>query len=85
MFFSCFKVALEFAVENHMFVKLSPIRGKLRFGKHEKLDPIYAGPSSFSKGLDQWLRGLPFHRSSMFWMYEPDPPHEHEAGEKRGP
>lgn len=82
-FFPYFKAALEFVVENHMFVTQSPIKGKLRFGKHEKLGPIYADPSSFSKVLDQWLRGLPFHRSSMFWMYEPDP--SHEAGEKRGP
>ncbi|XP_073152622.1 uncharacterized protein [Henckelia pumila] len=35
---------LEFQVGDHVFLKVSPWKGVLRFGKKEKLSPIYIGP-----------------------------------------
>ena len=35
---------LEFEVEDRVFLKLSPWKGVVRFGKREKLNPRYIGP-----------------------------------------
>ena len=35
---------LEFAVGNHVFLKISPTRGVIRFGCSGKLSPKYIGP-----------------------------------------
>jgi hypothetical protein len=35
---------LEFKVENHVFLKVSPIRGVMHFGKKGKLSPHFIGP-----------------------------------------
>ncbi|XP_042387543.1 uncharacterized protein LOC121979614 [Zingiber officinale] len=35
---------LEFAVGDHVFLKVSPMKGVLRFGKKGKLSPRYIGP-----------------------------------------
>ena len=35
---------LEFAVEDYVYLKVSPIRGVHRFGIHGKLAPQYVGP-----------------------------------------
>ena len=35
---------LEFAVEDQVFLKVSPIKGIMRFGKKGKLSPRYIGP-----------------------------------------
>ena len=35
---------LEFQVGDHVFLKISPTRGVIRFGKHRKLNPRYIGP-----------------------------------------
>jgi hypothetical protein len=35
---------LEFEVEDHVFLKVSPMRGVMRFGKKGKLSPIFIGP-----------------------------------------
>lgn len=35
---------LEFEVGDHVFLKISPFRGVMRFGKSNKLSPRYVGP-----------------------------------------
>ena len=35
---------LEFEVEDQVFLKLSPWKGVVRFGKRGKLNPRYIGP-----------------------------------------
>ncbi|XP_042380065.1 uncharacterized protein LOC121972465 [Zingiber officinale] len=35
---------LEFAIGDHVFLKVSPLKGVLRFGKKGKLSPRYIGP-----------------------------------------
>nr|GEU30875.1 copia protein [Tanacetum cinerariifolium] len=35
---------LEFSVSDHVFLKVSPWKGVVRFGKKEKLAPIFVGP-----------------------------------------
>ena len=35
---------LEFGVEDRVFLKLSPWKGVVRFGKRGKLNPRYIGP-----------------------------------------
>ncbi|XP_073153069.1 uncharacterized protein [Henckelia pumila] len=35
---------LEFAVGDHVFLKVAPMKGVMRFGKKEKLSPRYIGP-----------------------------------------
>ena len=35
---------LEFNVEDHVFLKVSPLKGSLRFGQKGKLTPRYIGP-----------------------------------------
>ena len=36
---------LEFQVGDHVFLKVSPTKGVMRFGKKGKLSPRYIGPS----------------------------------------
>ena len=36
--------SLEFQVGNHMFMKVSPTKGVVRFGVRGKLNPRYIGP-----------------------------------------
>ncbi|XP_073067173.1 uncharacterized protein [Primulina eburnea] len=35
---------LEFAVDDHIFVKVAPMKGVMRFGKKVKLSPRFIGP-----------------------------------------
>ena len=35
---------LEFEVRDHVFLKVSPLRGVMRFGKKGKLSPRFIGP-----------------------------------------
>ena len=35
---------LEFAIGNHVFLKVAPMKGVMRFGKKGKLSPRYVGP-----------------------------------------
>ena len=35
---------LEFDVRDHVFLKISPFKGVMRFGKRGKLSPRYIGP-----------------------------------------
>ena len=40
---------LEFAVGDHVYLKVSPMRGVHRFGVHGKLAPRYMGPYKILK------------------------------------
>ena len=35
---------LEFAIGDHVFLKVAPMKGVMRFGKKGKLSPRYVGP-----------------------------------------
>ena len=35
---------LEFEVGDHIFLKVSPMKSVMRFGKNEKLSPRFVGP-----------------------------------------
>ena len=73
---------LEFVVGDHVFLKISPIRGVMRFGKSGKLSPRYVGPFEILKRVGEvaYQLALPptltsahdvFH-VSMLKKYMPD-------------
>ena len=77
--------SLEFEVEDHVFLKVMPKRGVLRFGKHGKLSLRFIGPFKILEriGIVAYRFALPpsmtgvhevFH-VSMLRKYTPDPPH----------
>ena len=41
---------LEFEVGDHVFLKVTPKRGVVRFGKRGKLSPRFIGPFEISRG-----------------------------------
>ncbi|XP_030511775.2 uncharacterized protein LOC115726158 [Rhodamnia argentea] len=76
---------LEFQEEDHVFLKVSPMRRLSRFGKKGKLSPRYVGPFEILERIGTLayrLALLPslsqvhnvFH-VSMLRKYEPDPTH----------
>ncbi|XP_028072519.1 uncharacterized protein LOC114274745 [Camellia sinensis] len=76
---------LEFQVGDHVFLKISPTRGVIRFGKRGKLNPRYIGPFEILEriGLVAYRLALPpelsnvhnvFH-VSMLRQYLRDPKH----------
>ena len=76
---------LEFEVGDHVFLKVMPKRGVVRFGKREKLSPRFIGPFEILErvGTVVYQLGLPpsmsgvhevFH-VSMLRRYTPDPAH----------
>ena len=76
---------LEFEVGDHVFLKVIPKRGVVRFGKREKLSPRFIGPFKILKrvGTVAYRLALPpsmtgvhkvFH-VSMLRKYTPDPTH----------
>ena len=76
---------LEFEVSDHVFLKVMPKRGVVRFGKRGKLAPRYIGPFEILKKMvtiAYWLALPPslsgvhevFH-VSMLRKYTPDPTH----------
>ena len=76
---------LEFEVGDHVFSKVMPKRGVVRFGKREKLSPMFIGPFEILErvGTVAWWLALPpsmsgvhkvFH-VSMLQKYTPDPAH----------
>ena len=82
---------LEFEVEDRVFLKLSPWKGVVRFGKRRKLSPHYIGPFEIVErvGPVAYRLDLPdevsrvhnvFH-ISMLRKYIPDPSHVLEAPE----
>ena len=74
---------LEFEVGDHIFLKVMPKRGVVRFGKRGKLSPIFIGPFEILERIGNvaYQLALPpnmlgvhevFH-VSMFRKYTPDP------------
>ena len=80
---------LEFEVEDQVFLKLSPWKGVVRFGKRGKLNPRYIGPFEIVErvGPVAYRLDLPEELSrvhnvfhiSMLRKYIPDPSHTLEA------
>ena len=76
---------LKFEVGDHVFLKVMPKRGAVRFGKREKLSSRFIGPFEILKrvGTIAYRLALPpsmssvhevFH-VSMLWRYTPNPAH----------
>ena len=76
---------------DHVFLKVMPKRGVVRFGKRRKLSPRYIGPFEILKrvGIDAYHLALSsslsgFHEVfhvSMLRKYNPDPTHVVDWGE----
>ena len=82
---------LEFEVGDHVFLKVKPKRGVVRFDKQGKLSPRYIGPFEILKrvgAVAYWLVLPPslsgvhkvFHVSTIR-KYTPDPTHVVDWGE----
>jgi len=76
---------LEFNVGDHVFLKVSPLKGNLRFGQKGKLTPRYigpfeilqrVGPVAYRLALPPTLQGIHdvFHVSNLR-RYVSDPTH----------
>ena len=76
---------LEFEVGDHIFLKVMPKRGVVRFAKRGKLSPRFIGPFEILErvGTVAYRLALPPNMSgihevfhvSMLWKYTPDPAH----------
>ena len=76
---------VEFQVDDYVFLKVSPMKGVMRFGKKRKLAPIYIGPFEILKrvGMVAYRMALPSDMSqvhpvfhvSMLRKYISDPSH----------
>ena len=82
---------LEFEVGDHVFLKVMPKRGVVRFGKRGKLSPRFIGPFEILERVDTvaYRLALPpsmsgvhkvFH-VSMLQKYTPDPTHVVDWGQ----
>ena len=82
---------IEFKVGDHVFLKVMPKRGVVRFGKRGKLSPRFIGPFEILErvGIVAYRLALPpimpsvhevFH-VSMLQRYTPDPAHVVDWGE----
>ena len=82
---------LEFEVGDHVFLKVMPTRGVVRFGKRRKLLPRFIGPFEILEriGVVAYRLDLPpimsgvyevFH-VSMLRKYTPDPAHVVDLGQ----
>ena len=82
---------LEFEVGDHVFLKVMPKRGVVRFGKRGKLSPRFIGPFEILERIDikeYWLALSPsmtgvhevFH-VSMLQKNTPDPAHMVDWGQ----
>ena len=82
---------LEFKVGDHVFLKVMPKRGVVRFGKRGKLSPRFIGPFeilervgtvAYRLALPPSMIGVPevFH-VSMLRKYTPDPAHVVDWGQ----
>jgi len=76
---------LEFEIGEHVFLKVSPLKGSIRFGQKGKLSPWFIGPFevlqkvgsvAYRLALPPSLQGIHdvFHVSSLR-KYVPDPDH----------
>ena len=75
---------------DHVFLKVMPKRGVIRFGKREKLEPKYIGPFEilervvtivYRLALSLSLSGVHDFHVSMLRKYTPDPAHVVDWGE----
>ena len=82
---------MEFEVGDHVFLKVMPKRGVVRFGKRGKLSPRFIGPFEILErvGIVAYQLALPpsmigvhevFH-ISMLRKYTPDPAHVVDWGQ----
>ena len=82
---------LDFKVGDHVFLKVMPKRGVVRFGKRRKLSPRFIGPFELLKRVGTVACRLDFSPSmsgvqevfhvSMLRRYTPDPAHVVDWGE----
>ena len=82
---------LEFEVGDHVFLKVMPERGVVRFGKRDKLSPRFIGPFEILErvGTITYRLALPPNMSgvhevfyvSLLRRYTPDPAHVVDWGE----
>ena len=82
---------LEFEVEDNVFLKLSPRKGVVRFGKRGKLNPRYIGPFEIVYGIgpmayrldlpEEFSRVHNVFHISMLCKYIPDSSHVLETPE----
>ena len=80
---------LEFEVDDRVFLKLSPWKGVVRFGKRGKLNPCYIGPFEIVERIspvayrldlpEEFSRVHNVFHISMLRKYIPDPSHALEA------
>ena len=76
---------LAFEIGDHVFLKISPRRGLMRFGKSGKLSPRFIGPFEILERIGEvaYRLALPLQLSgvhdvfhvSMLRKYKPDPSH----------
>ena len=76
---------MEFQVGDYVFLKVSPMKGVMRFGKKKKLTPRYIGPFEILErvGMIAYMLALPPNLSqvhpvfyiSMLRKYISDPSH----------
>ena len=82
---------LEFEVGDHIFLKVMPKRGVVRFGKRGKLSPRFIGPFEILERIDIVECQLALSPSmtgvhevfhvSMLWKHTPDPAHMVDWGQ----
>ncbi|XP_059277540.1 uncharacterized protein LOC132031575 [Lycium ferocissimum] len=76
---------LEFAVGEKVFLKVSPMKGVMQFGRKGKLSPRFIGPYEIMRRIgkvayelklpsEMAMVHLVFH-ISMLRLYKPDPSH----------
>jgi hypothetical protein len=47
-------------VGDRVFLKVSPMKGVMLFGKKGKLSPKFVGPFEITQRVEKWLIGLPY-------------------------
>ena len=82
---------LEFEVRDHVFLKVMPKRGVVRFGKRGKLSPRFIGPFEILERIGSVVYRLALPPSmlgvhkvfhvSMLRKYTPDPAHVVDWGQ----